>query len=144
MFESKQYKSNKRSRRFKFQLRLLLLLCGLFVFSPLVRAQAVHIRVNQTGYITQTLRYKKMTGDLRFHESLLARRDWLFGRDVGDYSTNEPATGRHGGRDFDDGDAQSCEFDGENKPAIPLSRRRNRARRRAAGAPINFIIASVN
>ncbi|HEY0459563.1 MAG TPA: glycoside hydrolase family 9 protein [Pyrinomonadaceae bacterium] len=32
------------------------------------------------NYITQILLYEKMTGDLRFHESMLAHRDWLFGR----------------------------------------------------------------
>jgi peptidoglycan/xylan/chitin deacetylase (PgdA/CDA1 family) len=32
------------------------------------------------NYITQVLLYEKMTNDLRFHESALAHRDWLFGR----------------------------------------------------------------
>lgn len=32
------------------------------------------------NYITQVLLYEKMTGDLRFRESALAHRDWLFGR----------------------------------------------------------------
>jgi peptidoglycan/xylan/chitin deacetylase (PgdA/CDA1 family) len=32
------------------------------------------------AYITQVLLYERMTGDRRFHESALAHRDWLFGR----------------------------------------------------------------
>lgn len=32
------------------------------------------------NYITQILLYEKMTGDQQFHESALAHRDWLFGR----------------------------------------------------------------
>ena len=32
------------------------------------------------AYITQVLLYEKMTGDLRFHQSMLLHRDWLFGR----------------------------------------------------------------
>jgi endoglucanase len=32
------------------------------------------------NYITQVFLYEKMTGDMRFHESALAHRDWLFGR----------------------------------------------------------------
>jgi Predicted xylanase/chitin deacetylase len=32
------------------------------------------------NYITQVLLYEKMTGDMRFHESALAHRDWLFGK----------------------------------------------------------------
>jgi peptidoglycan/xylan/chitin deacetylase (PgdA/CDA1 family) len=32
------------------------------------------------NYITQVLLYERMTGDLRFHDSMLAHRDWLFGR----------------------------------------------------------------
>ncbi|MEP7212034.1 MAG: glycoside hydrolase family 9 protein [Acidobacteriota bacterium] len=32
------------------------------------------------AYITQVLLYEKMTGDMRFHASALAHRDWLFGR----------------------------------------------------------------
>jgi peptidoglycan/xylan/chitin deacetylase (PgdA/CDA1 family) len=32
------------------------------------------------AYITQVLLYERMTGDLRFHESAVAHRDWLFGR----------------------------------------------------------------
>jgi hypothetical protein len=31
------------------------------------------------AYITQVFLYERMTGDLRFHESALAHRDWLFG-----------------------------------------------------------------
>jgi peptidoglycan/xylan/chitin deacetylase (PgdA/CDA1 family) len=32
------------------------------------------------AYITQVFLYERMTGDLQFHESALAHRDWLFGR----------------------------------------------------------------
>jgi peptidoglycan/xylan/chitin deacetylase (PgdA/CDA1 family) len=32
------------------------------------------------AYITQVLLYEKMTGDMRYHASELAHRDWLFGR----------------------------------------------------------------
>lgn len=33
-----------------------------------------------TALITQVLLYERMTGDLQYHEHLLAQRDWLFGR----------------------------------------------------------------
>lgn len=32
------------------------------------------------GFITQVLLYEKMTGDLRYHSSMVAHRDWLLGR----------------------------------------------------------------
>jgi len=32
------------------------------------------------AYITQVLLYEKMTGDRQFHRSMIAHRDWLFGR----------------------------------------------------------------
>jgi len=32
------------------------------------------------GYITQVMLYEKMTGDRRFHRSMVEHRDWLFGR----------------------------------------------------------------
>lgn len=32
------------------------------------------------AFITQVLFYEKMTGDTRYHEAMLAHRDWLFGR----------------------------------------------------------------
>jgi endoglucanase len=32
------------------------------------------------AYITQVLLYEKMTGDLRYHRSMIEHRDWLFGR----------------------------------------------------------------
>lgn len=32
------------------------------------------------AYITQVLLYERMTGDFRYHASMIAHRDWLFGR----------------------------------------------------------------
>jgi hypothetical protein len=32
------------------------------------------------GFITQVLLYERMTGDLRYHSSMIAHRDWLLGR----------------------------------------------------------------
>ena len=32
------------------------------------------------AFITQVMLYEKMTGDMRFHRSMLEHRDWLFGR----------------------------------------------------------------
>lgn len=32
------------------------------------------------AFITQVMLYERMTGDLRYHESAIAHRDWLFGR----------------------------------------------------------------
>jgi len=32
------------------------------------------------AFITQVLLYEKMTGDMRYHEAMLAHRDWLLGR----------------------------------------------------------------
>ena len=33
-----------------------------------------------TALVTQILLYERMTGDLQYHDHLLAQRDWLFGR----------------------------------------------------------------
>ncbi len=49
------------------------------------------------AYITQVYLYERMTGDKRFHASMLAHRDWLFGRNPWGTSMFEglPANGEY-------------------------------------------------
>lgn len=50
-----------------------------------------------TALITQILLYEKMTGDMRYHDLMIAQRDWLFGRNPWGTSmfTGIPADGEY-------------------------------------------------